>query len=55
VRGPGGGGGGELSFQCLRAADKYLNKYSNNGQPMISVVYGSPAAGSPNNWAAIVG
>jgi hypothetical protein len=25
------------------------------GAAMISIVYGSPATGSPNNWAAIVG
>jgi hypothetical protein len=25
------------------------------GTVMISIVYGSPAPGSPNNWAAIVG
>jgi alkyl hydroperoxide reductase subunit AhpF len=26
-----------------------------NSLAMISIVYGSPVAGSPNNWAAIIG
>jgi hypothetical protein len=46
---------------CLFTTTKHSRnlapKYSKtiNGKIMISRVYGSPAAGSPNNWAAIVG
>jgi hypothetical protein len=47
--------GGKVLVASVEKSQTDRRKKLFQGRSMISIVYGSPVASSPNNWAAIVG